>query len=56
MLQELQRLIQEDQAALFLWNYSTTWAFSRRIRGVELSPAGVVRFGPGARRWWVEKP
>jgi peptide/nickel transport system substrate-binding protein len=55
MLQELQRLIQEDQPALFLWNYSTTWAFSQRIRGVELSPAGVVRFGPGARRWWVEK-
>lgn len=55
ILRELQRLILEDQAVLFLWNYSTTWAFSRRIRGVELAPSGVTRFWPGPRRWWIEK-
>ena len=45
----------DRRVRLALAHYSTTWAFSRRIRGVELSPAGIVRFWPGPRRWWVEK-
>ena len=52
-LQEAQALIYEDQPVLFLWNYTTTWAFSRRVRGVVLSPAGVQNFSPGPRSWWV---
>ena len=39
LLRELQAQVQADQPALFLWNYSTTWGFSKRmlffILGVE---------------------
>ncbi|MDE2689772.1 MAG: ABC transporter substrate-binding protein [Acidobacteriota bacterium] len=55
LLRELQAHVQADQPALFLWNYSTTWGFSKRMRGVELGPAGVTAFVPGTRAWWVER-
>ncbi len=55
LLRELQARIQADQPALFLWNYSTTWGFSKRMRGVELGPSGVTAFVPGTRNWWVER-
>ena len=55
LLRELQAQVQADQPALFLWNYSTTWGFSKRMRGVELGPSGVTAFIPGTRGWWVER-
>lgn len=52
---EIQAQIYEDQPFLFMWNYSLTHAFNRRLRGVTLSPAGVYLFYPGQMGWWVPK-
>ncbi len=55
LLRQMQKTIFDDQAVLFLWNYSTTWGFNRRMRGVTTSPSGVLGFRPGPRGWWVER-
>jgi len=52
---EIQKHIFDDQAYLYLWNNSTTWAFSKRIRGVQFSPRGVSLFDPSVRGWWAAK-
>lgn len=52
---EIQAQIYEDQPFMFLWNYSLTHAFNRRMRGVTLAPAGVYLFHPGQIGWWVPK-
>ncbi len=56
LFREIQRVVYEDQAVLWLWEYSTTWGFSKRMRGVEVAPSGVTAFRPGTRSWWIEKP
>jgi len=52
---EIQAQIYEDQPFLFMWNYSLTHAFNRRLRGVALTPAGVYLFHPSQMGWWVPK-
>ena len=55
-LQELQALVMEDQPVLWLWNYTTTWAFSHRVRGcadvtrwrAELHAGAALVVGAGA--------
>ncbi len=56
LFRQIQRLIYEDQVCLWMWEYSTTWGFSKRLRGVELAPSGVTAFRPGTHNWWIEKP
>ena len=51
--QEFQALVYEDQPYLFIWDYTTTWGFSKRVRGVTLAKSGVLNFLPGIREWWV---
>ena len=53
---EIQRLLYDDQAFLFLWEYRVLWAFSNRLRGVELSAGGPFGFWPGWTAWWVAEP
>ncbi|MEE2775569.1 MAG: ABC transporter substrate-binding protein [Acidobacteriota bacterium] len=53
---EIHRLVYDDQPVLWMWNYTTTWGFSKRVRGVQTSPSGVTNFLPGTRAWWIEKP
>jgi peptide/nickel transport system substrate-binding protein len=50
---EIQRLIYQDQPYTFLWNRASLWAFSKRLRGVRLSPRGIGNFYPGVLDWWV---
>ncbi|MDP7639614.1 MAG: ABC transporter substrate-binding protein, partial [Candidatus Hydrogenedentes bacterium] len=52
---ELQAQIYEDQPLMFMWNYTLTHAFSKRMRGVTLSPSGVYGFYPGQIGWWAAK-
>ena len=51
----IQAQIYEDQPSLYLWNYTLTHAFNKRLRGVTLAPAGVYLFYPGQLGWWVPK-
>lgn len=50
---EIQAEIFNDQPYLFLWNYTLTHAFNRRMRGTALAPSGVYFFYPGQRGWWT---
>ena len=52
---EMHRLVYQDQPYLFLCHVPTTWAFSKRLRGVAFSPRGILSFFPGHREWWVHK-
>ena len=51
--QQFQELVYADQPNLYLWDYATTWAFSKRVRGVTLAKSGVLNFLPSIRDWWV---
>ena len=51
--QEFHALAYEDQPYLWLWDYSTTWGFSKRVRGVTLAKSGVLNFLPSIRECWV---
>ena len=51
--QEIQRLLYEDQARLYMWNGAVLWAFSKDVAGVEMSPLGPARLRPGWRSWWL---
>ena len=51
--QEFHALVYEDQPYLWLWDYTTTWGFSKRVRGVTLAKSGVLNFLPSIRDWWV---
>lgn len=53
---EIQKIIYEDQPYLFIWNRSTLWAFTQRMRGVGFSPFGVTLYHPGERAWWTPQP
>jgi len=53
--QEIQRLIYEDQPYAFLFTRATTWAFHKRLRGVQFSPRGIAGFDPGVIGWWVHR-
>lgn len=53
--QEIQKLVYEDQPMLFLWNYTLTYGFNRRLRGIQLAPSGVYFFYPGQFGWWTPK-
>ena len=50
---EIQQLIYADQPYTFLWHRASLWAFSKRLRGVRLSPRGIGNFYPGMLDWWV---
>lgn len=52
---EIQKIVYDDQAYLFLYNAVSTQAFHKRLRGVEFSPRGVTGFEPSHLRWWVAK-
>ena len=51
--QEFQALVYDDQPYLYLWDYTTTWGFSKRVRGVTLAKSGVLNFLPSIREWWI---
>lgn len=50
---KIRRIVYDDQPYLFLWQKPTLWAFNARVRGVQESAFGPVRFYPGPRAWWV---
>lgn len=52
---EIQAQIYEDQPLLFMWNYTLTHAFNKRMRGIALAPSGVYAFYPSQMGWWVAK-
>lgn len=52
---EIQRILYEEQAALFVHEFSLLWAFDRRLRGVDFSAAGPFGFHPSWRTWWMER-
>jgi peptide/nickel transport system substrate-binding protein len=51
---EIQQIIYDEQPCLNMWDYSMLFAFSKEMRGVNFSPAGVVLFRPGQFAWWKE--
>lgn len=51
--QKIQKLIYEDQPYLFLFYRANTWAFHKRLRGIQTSPRGVFNFYPSVFSWWV---
>lgn len=52
---EIQKLIYDDQPYTFIYERGTTWAFNKRIRGVQFSPREVFGFDPSYKSWWVAK-
>ena len=52
---EIQRILYEDQAHLFLWDSRLLWAFHKNLRGVSFSPAGPFLFYPGLTDWWFAR-
>lgn len=53
--QEIQQIIYEDQAALFLYYIPIRFSVHKRIKGVEISPIGPFLFYPGLFGWWIPK-
>jgi len=51
--QEIQELVFGEQPHLFLWNYSLTHGFNKRLRGVNMTPAGVFLYRPSQLAWWT---
>lgn len=51
LLDEVQRLIHEDEPVSFLNTPLTKWGVSGRIDGVRTSPMGLFLFWPGASSW-----
>lgn len=50
---EIQKIVYDEQPYLFLYNRATTWAFHKRLRGIQFSPRGVFNFHPSDKAWWV---
>jgi peptide/nickel transport system substrate-binding protein len=53
--QEIQKLIYDDQPALFMYSMPIRFAVNKRIKGVRLSPRDPFIFYPGVFGWWVPK-
>jgi peptide/nickel transport system substrate-binding protein len=52
---EIQRILYDEQAFTFMWDYRCMWAFSNRMRGINFAAAGVFLFYPGPTQWWLAK-
>lgn len=55
LYQQIQALVFEDQPQIWVYDYAMMWAFSNRMRGIELSPSGAILFYPGFTAWWKAK-
>jgi peptide/nickel transport system substrate-binding protein len=52
---EMQQIIYDEQPHLFVWNYTLTQGFNKKLRGINMSPAGVFLYVPAQQGWWFPK-
>lgn len=50
---KISNLIYEDQPYLFLYDWSSFFAFNHRLRGYRFSPRGPFSYGPGFSSLWM---
>lgn len=53
MYGEIFKLIFEDQPYMFLFNRSSFYGFSKKLRGYRFSPRGPYSYGPGISSLWM---
>jgi peptide/nickel transport system substrate-binding protein len=50
---KISNLIYEDQPYLFLYDWSSFFAFNKSLRGYRFSPRGPFSYGPGFSSLWM---
>ena len=51
----IQKIIYDEQGALFMWDYKMLRGFSNKLRGLNFSPAGAFLYNPAEAAWWFPR-